>query len=300
MNWKLLTFNILGSFVLPVILGLLKVLDVFQSFELAALTFIIANCIELLDSTNKLLALRTEEHRSWTEKDEFDSILTAIRSDFRNMRVHADGEDADLVRELVRLRVRALRDEIHTAAENKVLYVDNNHAIDTTKVTNLFLQGKAIDFLEVFQITDGDEIFGIYGGPYAKRIYDLSRTKHISEIRALVVVDFRNPSATAKASDLVSFYQNTPGYSASVISKPSFDRLRQDLRLEDFEDFGIYGDILLFRTIGYVPTNKGTYCYDAVQIRRHKEFFEACWGVPAQPALSVASKPLSIDEVLAL
>ncbi|HEY1708261.1 MAG TPA: hypothetical protein VGG10_08335 [Rhizomicrobium sp.] len=301
MNWKqLLAINLAVSLLLPAILGFLKVLDLFQSTELAILTFILVTCIELLDSTNKMRAIRTEEHRSWTERDEFDALLASIRSDYRNMRVRDEGEDADLVRELVRLRVQSLRDEVHNAAERKVLYADNNHALDTTQVLNLFEKGKASTFREIFQITDGDEIFGLYGGRYAKRLYELTRTKHITEIRVLIVVDFQNSPAVAKGSDLISFYQNTPGYSARVISKLSFEQLRQDSRLEDFEDFGIYGEILLFRTLGYVPTNKGTYCYDAAQIKKHKEFFEACWTLPAPPVLPAASKVLDIDEVLRL
>jgi hypothetical protein len=301
MDWKTLAaLNLIGSLVVPILVNLVNPLSLFDSFVLGALIFLISSGIEVLDLVKKVLAIRLEEHRTWIAEDQLDTLLDSIRSDFRNMRLHTDCDDKGFVQQLVRQRLERLRDEVHEAAESKELYVDNNHAVDTTRVTDLFREGKATYFLEVFRVSGDTEIFGLYEGPYFNQIYELSQSGHIKSIRALIVVDTTDSRACEKASQLLSFYESTLGYDARAISNAHFDELYRDFGLEFFEDFGIYGEVLLFRTVGYEPINRGRYSYDRLKIRKHKEFFDACWGQPIPPALPIVNPPWGINEILKL
>jgi hypothetical protein len=302
-NWiVLVVLNIFGSAVLPIAINWHSpnALSNFESFQLAGITFIIVTGVELLDLAKDILAIRTEEHRTWAAQDQFDSLLTSIRSDYRNMGLHAENEDPGFVREMVRQRVERLRDDVHLAAENKEIYVDNNHAIDTTRVTNLFRENKANCFFEVFKITDGGEVFDVYGGAYFKQIFELVSSGHIKEVKALIVVDTSDASAKEKTSNLITFYESQSCYDARVISLDDFKRLHQDAGLEGFEDFGIYGTLLIFRTASYEPEPRGRYSYDSLKIKKHREFFYSCWNQPARPTLPTVDETLTLDDVLKL
>ena len=298
-NWIVLTiFNVIGSLIAPNILGHFTSLSKFESWVISGIIFLVLIGIELLIIAKDLLAIRTSEHRIWSEKDGFSALLISIRTDFQNMFV-LEGEDASLIRQFIMQRVQKLRDDVHTAAEAKELYVADNHAIDTTKVTDLFRQRKARVYREVFQILDGGEIFNVYGRSYFNQIFDLSRSGDIEEVKALVVVDPELQASLDKANRLMSFYRTTQSYQARLISKNDFDKLRQDSGLEQCEDFGIYGEVLLFRTLGYDPSH-GKYSYDSVKIRNHKNFFDACWNLPKSIELPAIERDLDLDEVLKL
>ncbi len=295
----LLILNALASLAVPFVLERITPLSVFESWEVAGFLFIALCCIEILDLTKAQLEIRRSEQRAWSEQDDFDGLLRSIQTDYRNMGVPSPNEDASLLRLLVRQRVDKLRDDVHVAAESKELYVDDNHAVDTRRVTDLFRLGKANEYWEVYKIEGDGSIFGVYGGSYFKQVYKLATSGHIAVVRALIVVDPNDTAACAKAGQLVRFYDATPKYATCTISRADFEKIHQDSGLEQFEDFGVFGDVLLFRTLSYEPSNRGKYCYDSLKIKKHKEFFEACWGLPNTLHFS-AENALKLEDVLKL
>ena len=113
-------------------------------------------------------------------------------------------------------------------------------------------------------------------------------------------MDPSRQNALVQASKLLSFYSSTKGFEGCAIPESDFDELRHNCGLDAFEDFGIYGDVLLFRTLGYEPHSHGVYSYGTVKIRKHKEFFDACWNLPRVIQLPAVERLLIIDDVLKL
>ena len=121
-NWIIFTIiNTFCSLVVPYILGRFTSITNFESWVIAGITFLGLNSIELLIIAKELLAIRTSDQRIWSEKDNFSALLISIRTDYQNMFVQSEGEDASLLRQFIMQRVQKLRDDIHTAAEAKEL-----------------------------------------------------------------------------------------------------------------------------------------------------------------------------------
>jgi|SRR6185437_2529658 len=301
MNWLILAgLNILGSLILPFAINYFSPLQPFQEWVIGGIFFLSLSCIETLQIVKSTAELQIQEHRTWIDQDEFDSLLSSIRNDYRNMRLHTGAGGVEFVRQLLRHRVEKLRDEIHVTSESQEVYADNNHAVDTSRVTDIFRSHKASTFSEVFLIDDGQEMFGIYGGAYFKQIHELTVSGDITEVKALLVVKSSDAAALDKAEKLLSFYKSTPKYDVRVLSTEDFGTIRMDTGLEAFEDFGIYGDTLLFQTMAYEPTNLGKFSYSGVKIRRFKAFFDACWNLPERLKLKPHSPALGVDEAIKL
>ena len=302
MNWLFIAIiNVVVSLVVPGVLArfITPAPTIFELETMGGLIFIGLNLLELLYLTKELLGIRRAERRAWIEQDEFDALLTRVRADYRNMMHSTEGENVNFFRQLIRQRVEKLRDDVHIASEAKELYVENNHTVDTTKVTDLFRHGKAHVFREIFKVLDGSQVFDVYGGNYFKKIYDLTQSGILSDIRALIVVDSTNKASLKKATQLASFYRTTAHYAARTIAQVDYDKVHRDCGLEQFEDFGIYGEALLFRTLGYEPS-RGKYCYDSLKIKKHTDFFDVCWNLHSVIELAESACALTLDEVLKL
>jgi hypothetical protein len=304
MNRAWLMFQVLkiiGSLGIPYGLRQYEKVTNFESWTLTCLIFLVITGLEALWFLRTLIEIRTVEHRIFSERAGISGFLTSIRADYSNMMNSLPGEDSTFVRSLVSKRVEKLHDDVHVAAEAKEIFVSDNHVIDTSTVTDLFRTGKAKIFREVFRV-DGGPIFGddIHGRAYFKSVVELASSGKISSVKALVVVNPSQTKALEQVSKLLSFYANTPRFEGCAIPEVDFDKLRHNCGLDAFEDFGIYGELLLFRTLGYEPNSHGVYSYGAVKIKKHREFFDSCWELPRVIQLPNVEKPLGIDDVLKL
>lgn len=301
-TWLMLqVLKLFGSLVIPYVLRYFTTVSTFETWALTCLIFLVLTGLEALVMLRNLISIRTIEYRIFSEKAGINNLLTSIRTDYNNLLNALPGEDSEFVRGLVSKRVQVLHDDVHMAAEAKEIFVSDNHAIDSTAVTNLFRAGKTKVFREVFRVDDGP-IFDddIHGRAYFKTIVELATAGKISSVRALVVVDPSREKSLDRVSKLLSFYTSMKGFEGRAIPERDFDELRHNCGLEAFEDFGIYGDVLLFRTLGYEPNSHGVYSYGMVKIKKHKEFFDACWGLPQVIQLPKVEKAPSLDEVLKL
>lgn len=193
---------------------------------------------------------------------------------------------------------RSLRGTLRVAsdaAQRGQLHVRDHHFDTVDKVMDAFDGCVDRTFRCVWLLDDG-ELFDASWRQYVRCLVDLSqkpRAQHRVDVHVLFVFEDQNDAGNGAAvlrrpavRNVLAFVAAARGFQGRLIAKSDYDAQLRDANLADeYLDFGVYGDHLLFRTTSYEPSNEGVFSVEATLIARYRRMHDLAMSCPASQAL---------------
>ena len=216
------------------------------------------------------MKLRVKEHnRELRASSELDRDLLDLQARLRE--VQADRSvvfQSYCSSELKRFLARVKR-----AAQVGELLVDEHHFRTIDEVLEAFGDGQCREYRGVWRVEAGEKLFDAAWQEYMKRLISRAKQRKGPRVRIylLLVVDETTEVERAAMRVVLGFLENQKKtvIDYNVITATTYDEVMKDSGLgRGYEDFGIYGEKLLYRTESYEP-KRGVFSEDEGLIEDH-------------------------------
>lgn len=276
-----LLFNIAFAIVVP--LAMTFQFDKLSKTEATMIGFGIFSVLAFAQTLFHVQELRREKDRResvWEARNSFDSILKELRDNFSAV-VQARSNNNDLLFEQLLLEdVQALNAEAKNAAYAKVLPVKDHHFRSHNSLEQIFGDADTNIYREAYILEEAAGSFDHVYVNFFKMIASMVAKGEL-EVRTLFVrgrcEEFLNRRGI---QDLLCYYHTTKGFDMRIIRQHRLEKLRAEFKVgDDWEDFGIYGDHLVFKTHQYRPDGPtdGLFSKNDIEVRRFLAFFDKAW-----------------------
>ena len=218
-------------------------------------------------------------------KHPLDEMLVDIQQAYHEL-VDSSPDTSDLFLRFYDRRISELRDHIVDANNKGELRIDVNHHYMTDTVLEVFDNNDTNEIREIWRIEPDDQIFDAHALNYLVKTTDLIIRSKIKSYQSLFVCSDGVDTSAGILNLLLSLHHHNAAMSYRVISESSFLELQRDATLrQEYIDFAIYGQRLIFRTSTYTPHTTGSFGRNADVIERYTNFFEGCWNSAHSKAL---------------
>lgn len=252
-----------------------------QQLLLTIISFVIPLIIQNAIHLRSLLEVATVESRRLRMKTQADIKLISIQNSFHRIVESSAGDEA-LFCEFYQNEFATLEEHIRDADEKGQLRMEAAHYYMTPAVLSLFDLPDTNWFKDVFIISDINDIFDTHSLNYFNGLIRKLREKKLVSIESLFVITGEIIADDNPLDLLLRFYHRENGMDYRIIDQAIYYELFRDSRLpEEYVDFGIYGQRVMFRTITYEPTTTGVFTRNRDAIEKYKRFFENCWNSPS-------------------
>ena len=160
------------------------------------------------------------------------------------------------------------------AAEMKRVLVREHHFGTVEEVLSAFEKGENNEYRCVWRIPAGDAAYDEHWKNYMRYLLGVNaKGKENIKIHMLVIVDFQEELARPNIMTICGYmHQEKETFEYAVLDKAGYERRLRDAQLEtNFSDFGIYGGVLMYRTIDE-DEQTGEFTEDGVMIQRYDRF----------------------------
>lgn len=241
------------------------------SFCLWVVTMIFKT-LHLIDSF-KIEQERLESLVQLISSDEI--LLYKLQDSLRKLATrHVNGGSIAVFREYYRRSLEDCLSVIQRAAEQGELEVQDHHFSTVSTLLSAF-RGSPDRILRcVWLIENGHPLFDEFWREYMGQIVQLNDENDAGkriQIEILFVLDDERQSERIQFQIVRSFVSRRDDFESSMMLKDEYDRRMKDAGIaNECEDFGIYGNQLLFKTKSYDP-HHGVFTNDVASIRRYSE-----------------------------
>lgn len=233
----------------------------------------------------------------WRIQNDFDRHLSNIRKSYNELvagrRTTPEFYQAYFAR-LIELQETLLNE----AVANHDLRVDENH-LSTTEMLLACFTGRDDDiFRFVHYFVDNEWMFHTWAQNYTFRLYGLVEQGKLREVRRLFIFQNSGEQDWETSKKLIEFHAANAGYDYRIISEATYRDVVHDFHMrETFRDFGIYGNLYVYRTIAAIPENiEGIFSSSERKVRDYTALFDHCWGRAPIPA-TVTRGPMLPEEL---
>lgn len=290
---------LLVSLLVPVVLGTRYKND-FPLAEQVILGFLIAAAGLLLQTSLTVLRISN----STEDRLELASARSDIEQTLGNIRKNLD--DLAVARNLVfrEYFMRDLRDlERLTAHAAHKFELPVNQDTDLTEMMLLPFDGQdGSEVASIHYLNDNEFLFDVHARQFFCTVANAVAAGRIRKYRRLMVVSDEAELATPESMRLLAFHCHEPGFECRIIGRDDFEKMVLKDRVGAGKlDIGIYGPWYIYKSLEARADNvSGVFLNDPETVRRHKVFFDRCWG--SQFAREVAPKhsQMSLDELFSL
>ena len=187
---------------------------------------------------------------------------------------------------------------VRNAVERGELSVQDHHFETIDSVLEAFDGCTDRTFRCVWRVEKGEKLFDNTWRDYMRKLVELSRRKlpHSRvQIRVLFVLADRVQLDRVPVRKVLGFVAGENGFYYRLMLQDDYEeRLRDGGLDEQYEDFGIYGDHLLFRTKSYEP-NMGVFSDNQTLIRGYRKMHDA-----AMDGATTVSEPTGLPRNVSL
>ena len=238
--------------------------------------------------------------------DDVDRSLLELQSRFREISTRQlSGRPNRVFLDYCRRSLESSLGVARDAAQRGELEVRDHHFVTIETVLAAFDGCQDRTFRCVWLIEKDEGLFDPYWREYMKSIVALSRRRGKQRVGVRILFVLDNPEQLERRSvqTVVGFVAAERGFECHLMLRTDYESRLVDGRLDtQYEDFGVYGDHLLFRTRSYDP-NVGVFSDNRTTIDAYVKMHDAAMGaapqleVPAQlPADVSVEKFLDCDD----
>lgn len=202
-----------------------------------------------------------------------NTLLYRLQAGLRKLEArHANGGPNPVFRDYCDRSIENCLAVIKKAAEQGELEVRDHH-FGTVSILLSAFDGSSDRTLRcVWLIEDGEPLFDKYWREYMRQIVqsnDRAKKRKRIRVEILFVLDNEHQSRREELRTVLGFTKSRNEFQFSIMLKCDYDDRMRDANIADeCEDFGIYGNRLLFKTTSYDP-HCGVFTDDVTLIRRY-------------------------------
>lgn len=270
-----------------------------EQLLLTATLFLTGTVLELLVLVERLNVKRNEDVGLWTVWNEGERRLANIRTMYRRILEQRYADD-DLFVQYFHRRFEDLQDSLAQATEKGELRVHSHHFESTEAVLSAFSGDTSGIHRYTWVIEPDEQMFPDQATvEYFRLVDEMVKKRTIGGVRALLIVKRATDLDRPHVRRLLQFYCTNRSYSCRIIDWKDYDELRVDSQLPACEDFGVYGNALLFVTETYEPETVGLFVKDQQRVDRYIRFFDKLWASAlARDNPSTERRKLSLVDLL--
>jgi len=218
------------------------------------------------------------QYQLWQLREPFDAVLSNIRRSSYEITKHSYGQKDIFVAHFMK-QLRDLETKITEVADKRLLHVQADHFLSVDNVLDAFLGDAERIWRYTWEITRDDRLFReLAWSQYFEKTARMVMARQINEIRSILMVEDRDVLESPRVKKLLDFFATNDGLSCRIILKNNYQRLCADnCDFMTYEDFGIYGNRLLFLTEQYEPVIIGVFTKDEERIRQYMSLFDMMW-----------------------
>ena len=235
--------------------------------------------------------------------DSTDQLLLKLQAGLREIALKKlSGRPSYVFIDYCRWSLERSLEVVQDAVQRGELAVQDHHFDTIDSVLGAFDGCTDRTFRCVWQVEKGAKLLDSTWRDYMKNLVALSRKRlphRRVQIRILFVLTDRKQLDRSSVRKVLSFVSNQVGIEHRLMLRDDYDGRLRDGGLDgQYEDFGIYGDHLLFRTKSYEP-NIGMFSDNQTLIRGYRKMHDA-----AMNAANAVADPeglatnVSLDEFL--
>ena len=235
--------------------------------------------------------------------DAEDCLLLEFQSRFREVATkRLSGKPNRVFIDYCRRSLQNSLDVVRSAARGE-LEVRDHHFDTIDSVLGAFQGCRDRTFRCVWRVEAGEELFDETWREYMANLVDLSRERFSHrrvQIRILFVLTDAAQLERPSFRRVLGFVSAEKGFMYRIILQEAYETQASDRGLDQqYIDFGVYGDHLLFRTRSYGRTNMGVFSDNQAVIETYRQMHDGAMN--ASRTLDVPSelpKEVSVEQFL--
>lgn len=216
--------------------------------------------------------------KAWEARTDLDHRVQEVQRLLHQLDAESNGH-LDLFYEYHKKKLLDLERSLRDACVKQEVQIDETMFAVTEWLLRSSMRGRQPDKLRaVLRTKDLDFFFDVHTRMYFAQVATLMSEKLIVGVSRLIVVDDESHLADERLQRLITFHNQTTGYSCQAIPKVEYDRIVGDYRLSHLiVDFGIYGDSYLYKGLTNLDESiVGIYSRDPREISQFTQCFESC------------------------
>lgn len=236
---------------------------------------------------------------TWKVVDEFDTMLEPIRVDYRSLLVQRRHEDDIMYEELIKTELAQLQREVGQAASKGEYPVKNHNFESHLFLSKLFMHSSRKIYREVYILNPEFGSFDQYYSDFFRMIVELTK-KRIISVQTLFVRDDEEFRNSEEIQRLFGFYYHNKRFQMREVDMETLKPLKKEYAsADDWIDFGLYGDQMLFKTKQYTKDGitDGVFSKNSTEIANCNKLLDNAWKhgakiIPNDPKTRIALNEL--------
>ena len=249
-----------------------------RSIAIGVCSWVILMLFQIVHLLRSLHAERLDLNQVFQVINETDRLILELQSRFRELATRQlSGRPNQVFINYCRRNLEYSLKVASRAAQRGELEVRDHH-FDTIETVLAAFEGcQDRTFRCVWMIEPDENLFDEYWREYMKSIAELSRAPRNQRVRVRIVFIFTHQEQLEHRSvrTVLSFVSAEKGFEYHLMLQSDYvSRLRDADLHQQYIDFGVYGDHLLFRTKSYEP-NIGMFSDDQTMIGAYRRMHDA-------------------------
>lgn len=257
-DWTKKTFSLPEQVILSVTL--------FSAFILLDLCYLVS----------KRLQLKIKEVRLWKLKELGDRELSNVRESFFKLIENSYGDKDLFVTHFIK-HLRQLEQEIKQAADTNELYVQADHFLSAKNILDGFLGSEERVVRWTWPVSGNDKLFDdLPWKHFFEKTAQMAQSGNIKSVKAIFIIDSSDEIDSPRFQKLLRFFKTNPNMECRLILAKDYQYVCRDNHVpSNYQDFGIYGDRLLYRTY---EEAKGAFSKHSPTIENYIKLFDTMWS----------------------
>ena len=274
-----------------------------EDIQVGVAVWVVAMIFQMAHSLHNFQVDRLEFSRVLQVINDNDCLLLELQAHLREIAARTVNDKANRVfLDYCHHRLQHTLAGARAAAHRAELEVHDHHFDTVDTVLDAFDGCQDRTYRCVWRIEEDEKLFDTYWRQYMKALIELNRSSQPEQrvqVRILFVADDLTQLNRDATRLVFRFLADEPGFECRTILADDYAVRARDGQLAmDSEDFGLYGDHLLFRTTSYEP-RVGIFSAHADAIQRYRRMHDAAMGAVAGCAAPPEwSDPVSVEEFL--
>lgn len=194
-------------------------------------------------------------------------------------------------------QIEHLKDEMMVAVTRRELKLSQD--MNTTEMMLLPFERESARLVRaVHYLEDNDFLFDLHARTFFHSVFGAVKQKRILKVQRLLI--YKEPAELTddRTLRLAGFHAAHNNYDYRVIDKRDYERIATDSSLPAGRmDFGVYGDLFVYRSTENRGEVSGTFTADKTAIRDYQRVFDRAWNSNASKQLDGLPKVTSLDDL---
>lgn len=246
---------------------------------------------EVFFTLKKLSDAEDVKHVLWDTLHRFDNRLSIIRKCFHGITESREIEP-DLFQKYFEHEAEHFQEVIYGTSTRQELMIDQRHFSNTTIALDCFRGERSDIFRAVHLFHDNEFFLTSYPRQYSKQIAEKVRGGKIRRVKRLMIYREENELKLDSSLRIIKSHEMKTNFIYKIISYTDYAKFLKSEQLQNFPDFGVYGNKYLYRALVSEPDEiRGIWTKDKEVIGQFVTLFDDCFN----SIFAHTAKDLGID-----